>query len=62
MIMLFGLKHAGATYQRLVDRMFKEQLGRIMDVYVDDMLIKSTKAEAYVSDLQKLLESLGGMV
>ncbi|KAI3451561.1 hypothetical protein Pfo_008226 [Paulownia fortunei] len=37
-VMPFGLKNAGATYQRLVDRMFKEQLGQNMEVYVDDML------------------------
>ncbi|KAI3458805.1 hypothetical protein Pfo_015468 [Paulownia fortunei] len=50
-VMPFGLKNAGATYQRLVDRMFKEQLVRNMEVYVDDMLVKSTKAKAHVADL-----------
>ncbi|XP_060965617.1 uncharacterized protein LOC133034532 [Cannabis sativa] len=43
-VMTFGLKNAGATYQRLVNRMFKEQIGRNMEVYVDDMLVKSKKA------------------
>lgn len=39
-VMLFGLKNAGATYQRLVKKMFTEQIGRSMEVYVDDMIVK----------------------
>jgi hypothetical protein len=38
-MMPFGLKNAGATYQRLVNKMFKEQMGRNGEVYVDDMLV-----------------------
>ncbi|KAL0284645.1 UNVERIFIED_CONTAM: Transposon Ty3-G Gag-Pol polyprotein [Sesamum radiatum] len=41
--MPFGLKNAGATYQRLVDKIFRPQLGRNMEVYVDDMLDKVKK-------------------
>ena len=40
-VMPFGLKNAGATYQRLVNKMFSKQIGRNMEVYVDDMLVKS---------------------
>ena len=36
----FGLKNAGATYQRLVNHMFRPQIGRNVEVYVDDMLVK----------------------
>ncbi|GJV28220.1 reverse transcriptase domain-containing protein [Tanacetum coccineum] len=44
--MLFGLKNAGATYQRLVDKAFKNQVCQNLEVYVDDLVIKShTKAE-----------------
>ncbi|KAI3453674.1 hypothetical protein Pfo_010337 [Paulownia fortunei] len=57
-VMPFGLKNAGATYQRLIDRMFKEQLGRNMEVYVDDMLVKSTKTEAHIADLTKAFRVL----
>ena len=39
--MPFGLKNAGATYQRLVNRMFASQIGVNMEVYVDDMLVKT---------------------
>ena len=40
-VMPFGLKNAEATYQRLVNKMFREQMGRNIEVYVDDMLVKS---------------------
>ncbi|KAL0462968.1 UNVERIFIED_CONTAM: Pro-Pol polyprotein [Sesamum latifolium] len=51
--MPFGLKNAGATYQRLVDKIFQPQLGRNMEVYVDDMLVKSKKAHHHVEDLEE---------
>ncbi|KAL0402055.1 UNVERIFIED_CONTAM: Retrovirus-related Pol polyprotein from transposon opus [Sesamum latifolium] len=51
--MLFGLKNAGATYQRLVDKIFQPQLGRNMEVYVEDMLVKSNEAHHYVEDLDE---------
>ena len=40
-VMPFSLKNAGATYQRLVNHMFRSQIGRNVEVYVDDMLVKS---------------------
>ena len=40
-VMSFSLKNAGATYQRLVNMMFKDLIGKTMEVYVDDMLVKS---------------------
>nr|XP_017228314.1 PREDICTED: uncharacterized protein LOC108203710 [Daucus carota subsp. sativus] len=43
--MPFGLINAGATYQRLVNIMFKEQIGKTMEVYVYDMLVKSKEAQ-----------------
>ena len=49
--MPFGLKNVGATYQRLVNMMFKEQIGKIMEVYVDDMLVKSKVASDHVAHL-----------
>ncbi|KAL0427460.1 UNVERIFIED_CONTAM: Pro-Pol polyprotein [Sesamum latifolium] len=51
--MPFGLKNAGATYKRLVDKIFQPQLGRNMEVYVCDMLVKSKEAHHHVEDLEK---------
>ena len=42
-VMRFGLKNAGATYQRLVNKMFAPQIGRNVEVYIDDMLVKSAR-------------------
>ena len=47
--MPFGLKNAGATYQRLVNRMFQKQIGTAMEVYIDNMLVKSTTAELHIA-------------
>ncbi|KAL0448807.1 UNVERIFIED_CONTAM: hypothetical protein Slati_1437100 [Sesamum latifolium] len=51
--MPFGLKNAGATYQRMVDKIFRPQLGRKMEVYVDNMLVKSKKTHHHVEDLDE---------
>ena len=56
--MPFGLKNAGATYQRLVNQMFSKQIGRNMEVYVDDMLVKSRKAELHLDDLKETFDTL----
>ena len=40
-VMSFGLKNTGATYQRLVTKKFRPLLGKTMEVYIDDMLVKS---------------------
>ena len=57
-VMPFGLKNAGATYQRLVNKMFSTQLGRTMEVYIDDMLVKSSKANDHVLQLQECFNIL----
>jgi len=50
-VMPFGLKNAGATYQRLMDKIFNDLLGKTMEVYVDDMVVKSQKVEHHSADL-----------
>ena len=50
-VMLFGLKNAGATYQRLMNKMFKHQIGRNVQIYVNDMLVKSLREDDHLSDL-----------
>ena len=57
-VMPFGLKNAGATYQRLVNKMFVHQLGRNVQVYVDDMLVKSVHKNDYLNDLQETFNTL----
>ena len=56
--MPFGLKNAGATYQRLVNHMFRPQIGRNVEVYVDDMLVKSQNEEIHLDDLQETFDTL----
>jgi nucleotidyltransferase/DNA polymerase involved in DNA repair len=56
--MPFGLKNAGATYQWLVNKMFKAQIGRNMEVYVDDMLVKSAESVGHNHDLREAFETL----
>ena len=57
-VMPFGLKNAGATYQRLVNRMFQKQIGVTMEVYIDDMLVKSTTTELHIAHLSEALQIL----
>ena len=57
-VMSFGLKNAGATYQRLVNRRFQKQIGTTMEVYIDDMLVKSTIAELHVAHLSEAFQIL----
>ena len=49
----FGLKNAKATYQRLVNKMFKKMIGKTMEVYIDNMLVKSLEAINHIAHLQK---------
>ncbi|KAG7583597.1 Ribonuclease H domain [Arabidopsis suecica] len=57
-VMPFGLKNAGATYQRLVNKMFHKHLGKTMEVYIDDMLVKSLKKEDHIKHLEECFEIL----
>ena len=57
-VMPFGLKNVGSTYQRLVNMMFKEHLGRTMEEYIDDMLVKSEKAIDHISHLRQSFDIL----
>ncbi|XP_073035355.1 uncharacterized protein [Primulina eburnea] len=57
-VMPFGLKNAGATYQRLVNKMFEKTIGRNMEVYIDDMLVKSMLASTHTEDLRECFDIL----
>lgn len=56
--MQFGLKNAGTIYQRMVDQMFKQQLGKNMEAYGDDMLVKSRRDESHAADLKETLATV----
>ena len=57
-VMPFGLKNAGATYQRLMNKMFAHQIGRNVQVYVDDMLVKSLCEDDHLGDLWETFDTL----
>ena len=57
-VMSFDLKNAGATYQHLVNKMFVELIGKSMEVYVDDMLIKSLLGEEHIRHLEQTFQVL----
>ncbi|GJS22217.1 reverse transcriptase domain-containing protein [Tanacetum coccineum] len=56
--MPFRLKNSGATYQRLVDTIFEGQMGRNLEAYVDDMVIKSKTMPEMIKDVEETLLSL----
>ncbi|XP_056694872.1 uncharacterized protein [Spinacia oleracea] len=56
--MPFGLKNAGATYQKLVDKIFAGQKGRNVEVYVDDSIVKSKKEVDHIGDLKETFATL----
>ena len=56
--MPFGLRNAGATYQRLVNAMFKDLIGDTMGVNIDDMVVKSLNVEDHVKHLERTFEIL----
>ncbi|GKV35898.1 hypothetical protein SLEP1_g44100 [Rubroshorea leprosula] len=57
-MMPFGLKNAGATYQKLVQIIFKLQIGKNIEVYVDDMIVTSVRAEDHIDDLDETFQNL----
>ena len=56
--MSFGLKNAGFTYQQMMTKMFEPQLGRSIEVYIDDMVVKSKLVSEHVRDLMNIFEIL----
>ena len=57
-IMPFGLKNAGSMYQRMMTKMFEPQLGKNIEVYIDDMVVKSKVVLEHVGDLRNIFEIL----
>ena len=57
-IMPFGLKNVGATYQKAMVTLFHDMMHKEIEVYVDDLIVKSQKDESHVENLQKLFKRL----
>ena len=56
LIMTFGLKNAGAMYQRAMNYIFHDLIGKLVEIYIDDVVVKSTLAGGHLEDLRKVLE------
>ena len=57
-VMPFSLKNAWSTYQRMMTKMFEPQLGKKVEVYIDDMVVKSKLVFKHVVDLINIFEIL----
>jgi hypothetical protein len=60
-IMTFGLKNAGATYQRVMNLIFHDLLGILMEVYIDDVVVKSVGFKEHMADLKLSSERMKNM-
>ena len=56
--MPFGLKNAGATYQRMIQTCLANQIGKIVEAYVDDVVVKTKHVETLVDDLRLTFNNL----
>ena len=58
LVMPFGLKNAGATYQRAMNAIFHDMIGHHMEVYIDDIVVKSKRVSEHVDHLRKSFERM----
>ena len=59
-VMSFGLKNDGSTYQRMITKMFKSQIGKNIEVYIDNVVVKSKIVSKHIEDLTNIFEILKG--
>jgi hypothetical protein len=52
-VMTFGLKNAGATYQRAMNYIFHDLIGKLVEIYIDDVVVKSASVEGHLEDLRE---------
>ena len=57
-VMSFGLKNAGSIYQRMMTKMFESQLGKNIEIYIDDIVVKSKMVSEHLGDLRIIFEIL----
>ena len=56
--MTFGLKNAGATYQKAIQRCLQGQIGRNAEAYVDDVVVKTKRNDQFIMNLSETFENL----
>ena len=59
-VMSYGLKNTGSTYQRMMTKMFEAQMGKNIEVYIDDMVVKSKIVSEHIGDLTNIFKILRG--
>ena len=57
-VMPFGLKNARSTYQRMMTKMFESLLGKNIEIYIDDIVVKSKRVSEHLGDLRIIFETL----
>ncbi|KAK1646488.1 hypothetical protein QYE76_064293 [Lolium multiflorum] len=55
-VMTFGLKNAGATYQRAMNYIFHDLIGKLVEIYIDDVVVKSVATDGHLEDLRQVLD------
>jgi hypothetical protein len=55
-VMTFGLKNVGATYQRAMNYIFHDLIGKLVEIYIDDVVVKSASVEEHLGDVRQVLE------
>jgi hypothetical protein len=58
-VMTFGLKNAGATYQRAMNYIFHDLISKLVEIYIDDVVVKSASVEGHLGDVRQVLEQTG---
>jgi hypothetical protein len=57
-VMPFGLKNVGVTFQRMMNLVFSEQIGRVLEVYIYDIIVKTNEGGDPVADLEEVFQQL----
>jgi hypothetical protein len=57
-VMTFGLKNAGATYEKAIQKCLKTQIGKNVEAYVDDVVVKTTEEDKLIADLTETFANL----
>jgi hypothetical protein len=56
LVMTFGLKNAGATYQRALNYIYHDLIGKLVEIYIDDVVVRSTSIAGHLEDLRQVFE------